>query len=254
MVVRTSRVDDNGMQMVSRSLLTRALLRVDEFLAAGEELTSEGGLYRCTLMGDGNLVLIGCDGILWSTGTGGTGADRLVLQGDGNIVLYARALSVWESDSTSDSPEVLVLQEDGNLVSYDWSRRPFWSSATGPVAQPKFRVPIDARSSLLPGQVLYGNQALYSPQGQFRATMRFDGNLVVEGLNGVSWSTGTSGAIDARLILQEDGNLVLERCENSIVWESRSHDAIPGELILQDDGNLVIYSRDGSVMWSAWSS
>ena len=61
-----------------------------ESLKTNEFLVSSNGEFKLLLQGDGNLVAIKTNGGLpyWSSGTGGTNANKLVMQGDNNLVLY----------------------------------------------------------------------------------------------------------------------------------------------------------------------
>lgn len=108
-------------------------------LGWGASLASVGSLesldhrYTVRLQRDGNLVLYGPHGSVWSTGTAGSGADSLVMQTDGNVVLSGRRGVVWSSGTADTGSFVLCLQDDGQLVLYN-AHGPTWSS--GPPATP----------------------------------------------------------------------------------------------------------------------
>lgn len=87
-------------------------------LKAGESRRSPDGRYRLVFQDDGNLVLYGPSGAVWSSGTWGSGADRAVLQGDGNLVLYAGRIAVWATGTDGHRGAVLAVQSDGNVVLY----------------------------------------------------------------------------------------------------------------------------------------
>jgi hypothetical protein len=48
--------------------------------------------------------------------------------------------------------------------------------------------------------------------------MQEDGNLVVQDRSGPLWSSGTVGNPDARLVLGDDGRLVIRDKYDKIVW------------------------------------
>lgn len=60
---------------------------------------------------------------------------------------------------------------------------------------------------------------------------------------------------NARLVYQEDGNLVLYRGQVQLpryaLWSSRTHGQLRGHLSLQGDGNIVIYGGDGGRLWAS---
>jgi hypothetical protein len=49
--------------------------------------------------------------------------------------------------------------------------------------------------------------------------MQVDGNFVVYAGNGAPvWATGTSGVLNARLVVHNDGNVVIYSSSNVSVW------------------------------------
>ncbi len=99
--------------------------------------------------------------------------------------------------------------------------------------------------------------------------MQTDGNLVLYTTADVPvWSSGTYGSGATRLVMQDDGNLVLYDIDRA-VWASRqgflADRLAPGSLsaghqlftkdrayrlVLQDDGNLVGYDAAGQYFWT----
>lgn len=102
-------------------------LTTGQVLAPGQGLHSVSGAFTAVLQGDGNFVLYGPFGPLWSSNTAGTGADALVMQTDGNLVLYAGTRPVWSTNTTGTGANYLALQDDGNLVLYDFNTS-YWQS------------------------------------------------------------------------------------------------------------------------------
>lgn len=105
-------------------------LFVGQGLIPGAQLVSSNGRYVLALQDDGNLVIYGQSGALWSSGTYANPSAHLVLQGDGNMVIYGPTAQVYWNSGTSASNPTLVMQTDGNLVLYT-SAGAIWNSGTG---------------------------------------------------------------------------------------------------------------------------
>ncbi|TYP89839.1 reprolysin-like metallopeptidase [Blastococcus xanthinilyticus] len=152
------------------------------------------------------------------------------------------------------------------------------------------------------GQSLPAGQALRSPNGRYRAVFQSDGNFVVYAPDGralwasgvyapgtqtvlgadgnlvtvsgsrILWQSGTAGNAGARVVMQDDGNLVLYRANGSAAWSTGwdTPDRLrPGQLltggqqlvspngryrtVFQSDGNLVVYASDGRALWASGS-
>ncbi len=129
-----------------------------------------------------------------------------------------------------------------------WLDRVYAMFAAPPAPQPPpppaFRVRDYRQPSrgdrLLPGEGLGVGGGLVSGDGRHRLVMQDDGNLVLYGPDRPLWATGTPGRIVVAAILQEDGNLVLYGPEGP-VWDSGTAGRAVAELVVQDDGNLVMY-------------
>ena len=52
--------------------------------------------------------------------------------------------------------------------------------------------------------------------------MKAGGNLVLIGHRATVWDTKTSGHRGARLVVQDDGNLVVYGADNTILWQSET--------------------------------
>jgi len=134
----------------------------------------------------------------------------------------------------------LVYQTDGNLALYAAGSRFLWGSGT---------------SSSPAGYAIMqtdGNFAIYGPDGRFQ------------------WNTGTTTA-GSRLVLQDDGNLVVVTASGNQIWSNntaQSRDRLnvgdrlnPGDklqssnelysLVYQTDGNLVLYTADSRALWAS---
>jgi hypothetical protein len=216
-------------------------LLAGQALMPGQSLRSANGMFTLTLQAtDGNLVLIGPNELgvgraLWSTITGvlertahtastltlGTlyGPDShgtvLLMQTDANLVLYNGANAGWHAQTYGGSANArVVLQDDGNVVVYDGTTAR-WSWMTGNLVGRACGL-LKSEESLTAGSVLVSCDRRYILAAQT------DGNLVVYGPSGATWSTwtdrigispmrpGYGPATSGTFVkMQSDGNLVL---------------------------------------------
>ena len=192
-------------------------------------------------------------GALWTVGHYGTknwglgmyagSSPSITSFGDGsfNVAFEANTTSLWVLDSTTGAGRDLGLgMHAGTSPSIVVSNMP--------------TPPSDANlgSSLAIGKSIGVGQALYSPNGVFRAVMQGDGNFVVY-LNWdelPSWSTGTNGSGANVLNFQSDGNLVVRPSGGAAAWAAGTNTYGGTTLNMQDDGNLVLYNSAGRAMWS----
>jgi hypothetical protein len=106
-------------------------LNQNQVLSAGQRITSGDGRFVLLMQPDGNAVVYGPAGAIWSTRTVGSGADRLIMQGDGNLVLYTPQMrAVWSTVTGGSGANVVIMQSDSNLVVYAPSGAK-WSSLGG---------------------------------------------------------------------------------------------------------------------------
>ena len=224
-------------------------------------LQAPGSGTRLIMQEDGNLVLYGASGSLFSTGTAGAQVDGLFVQDDGNIVLYGptgplyvfslsaeilvgagATLLPGEAFVGDDPGTVLVMQEDGNLVLY-------------------------TRGVVRFASLTFSRDAA--------AVVQADGNVVVYSTEGAPlFSTGTAtGAPFTALAVtdrefrvvqySDDDEGFFYRVAFGSAWGSGEVEPgmflLPGdrrrapggvELIQQEDGNLVQYVRGRPVFAS----
>ena len=93
-------------------------MRAGETLFAGQSVWSSNGAFRLIMQTDGNVVVYGPGGALWSARTTGAVGARLVMQPDGNLVVYDHANRAAWHTGTSNSGSRFVIQSDGNAVLY----------------------------------------------------------------------------------------------------------------------------------------
>ncbi|MDQ2839234.1 MAG: hypothetical protein M3Y89_17790 [Actinomycetota bacterium] len=209
-----------------------ATLTQGQSLASGQSLVSPDGRLSFIMQGDGNLVLYGPSGPLWSSRSQGPGASA-VLQGDGNLVVYAGGVPRFASRTRGS--DQLTVQSDGNVVIYGPSG-PLW--ATNTVLAPPVTHATSGSDHLDANQILSSGQNLRSAGGQFALVVQSDGNVVLYD-GGVSlFASGTSVPGDF-LIMQYDGNLVVYG-PNGPLWATRTS-GVGAHAVLQDDGNFVVY-------------
>jgi hypothetical protein len=106
-------------------------------------------------------------------------------------------------------------------------------------------------NTLQPGQVLYPNHSIVSPNGRFRLTFQSDGNLVrYDNSSGIpTWSSRTTGPVGV-CIMQSDGNLVIYTPDGQAIWSINDWHNPGSRLVIQDDSNVVIYRPDGTAVWA----
>jgi hypothetical protein len=225
---------------------------VDQALRPGGSIRSPNHEYTAQLGHDGNFSVIKGKGysaaVIWSTkaATDGKGGARLTLQGDRNLVLYnASGAPVWATSTNgkgAGGEAKLVMQNDGNLVLYDGAT-PLWASAWHTGKEEKKSV-----SSLGIDQALRHWDQLVSPDGKWTATFHSDGNFVVAYEKHPKWSTRTQGHGATRITLQGDHNLVIYTPKGPIWSSNTAGKGSSAKLVIQDDGNLVLL--DGTtVLW-----
>lgn len=115
-------------------------------------------------------------------------------------------------------------------------------------------------SQLKDGQRLNVGDCLVSGNGDLKLMLQNDGNIVlylilVDGNSGYPlWSTNTGGKPISFFIMQGDGNLVAYDKYSKPYWDSKTtkSGASGRTLIVQDDWNLVIYER--GLSRAAWDS
>lgn len=107
-------------------------------LSAGQAISSSNGSYKAIMQGDGNFVLYGPSGALWSSNTyGGQNNRRAVMQTDGNFVIYGPSGALWAANTTDIAGVSLVVQNDSNLVLYAPGGIPLWDRHSGLVGSGK---------------------------------------------------------------------------------------------------------------------
>jgi len=110
-----------------------------------------------------------------------------------------------------------------------------------------------ALDTMYASQVLNVWDTLTSPNNCFRLVMQDDGNLVLYRNSNSQpiWASRTTDTGTVRAKMQGDGNFVLYTNGNTAKWASNTSGKCGAKLVIQNDGNLVIYTADtGSVAWA----
>ncbi|MES3150925.1 beta strand repeat-containing protein [Sphingomonas faeni] len=218
---------------------------------AGDDQIFGGAGANVLLGGDGNDQIIGGSGREYLAGgagddyiDGGSGADVLIggsgsdslLGGDGNDIL----ITDEDGGSTYD---VLNGGNGNDTVSFE-------RFSTGVTADISAQGPSNVLTTVQAGYTFYRNQAIYSPDGQYRFTFQNDQNIVLYGPgNAVLWTSNTRNDGADRLALNADGNLVLYR-GNSIKWQSYSGGHSGATLTIDNGGQININDQDGTAYWT----
>lgn len=210
-------------------------------LRKGQYLISQDTQSVFAFLGDGNLMLFQNSRAVWDSQTSGRPATRLVFQNDGNLVLYDDSDHIWwQSGTSGSSANQLLLETTGNLVMYNSGFTAFWESHTHHIPNLlKFANPWMTTARLYPGQ------SLETKDRRYRLVLQEDGNLVLYSPTRALWASGTNGRRVDNLSLLANGNMVLHDNDGNIAWQSRTGGRGPSQLIMQADGNLVLYSPSG---------
>jgi hypothetical protein len=228
-------------------------LAAGEGLGPGDSITSRNRLFSLVLNSDGSLLVHGFEWErLWSPALP-EHADvwDVVMSGDGNLVQYdVHGRVLWASNTAGHPGACVVMQDDGNLVVRTSSGEPIWASNTVVPPWPPLPTQWDRLAS---GQGLRPGDAIQSQDGRFSLVLQRDGNLVVQGLESQTlWASNTGGRFDAwDVVMQDDGNLVVHDVHGRVLWASFT-DGHPGaSAVMQSDGNLVISTDSGQELWAS---
>lgn len=149
-----------------------------------------------------------------------------------------------------------MFDERGNVLDLGWKHN---GQLNFHVAGSKFEYFV-VTDALEPGDFLKPNQFLESRNGKFKLILQEDGDLVLYGPeNRQMWASDTKGKLNT--ILKHNtgsqGFYLLNTTDNTVSWQI----AIGGKndygnvLVLQDDGNLVLYNllihnKRGKPIWA----
>ena len=113
-------------------MATSDTLGTNQYLNAGQSLTSQNGTTVLTMQSDGNLVLKGNGNILWSSGTTGKGNNLSAsMKWDGNLhITDASGKEYWSNGKSEHKDAFLRLNNDGAMFVWDGSNHEIWDTGT----------------------------------------------------------------------------------------------------------------------------
>ena len=106
-----------------------------------------------------------------------------------------------------------------------------------------FIISVSSKNRLYPNECLNMKDSLVSENGCFKLIMQEDGNLVIyRKSDGIPiWNTATYLSCSYIVCYRADGNLVVSNCEREATWVAGAFAG--GHYVeLQNDGNLVNYA------------
>lgn len=245
-------LDDLGVRFTINVVPTRSPypharpnLTKGQTLKKGQYLISQDAQSVFAFLGDGNLMLFQNYRAVWDSQTSGRPATKLVFQNDGNLVLSDDTGKVWwQSGTSGTNANLLTLETVGNLVLYNSSFEAFWETHTHHT-----RDLLGFANQSMRTARLYPGQQIETPDRRYKLLLQEDGNLVLYSPRGAIWASGTDGRSVANLSLLANGNLVLHDNDGNAMWQSRTAGAGASRLVLQEDGNLVLYN-DSRPTWN----
>ena len=122
--------EDEDVLWTSQSGLPGSSMYAPNTLAVDDHLRSDDGTYRAVLQGDGNFVVYGPTGAIWSTATSGSDTSLAFSKAGVLQVQAGNGDVLWTAQPAAGAvgPYRHVMQSDGNLVEYDGHHRAVWSS------------------------------------------------------------------------------------------------------------------------------
>ncbi|MFE4630893.1 hypothetical protein [Streptomyces mirabilis] len=226
-----------------------------QVLPPGHHLSSSS--VTLVMQTDGNLVAYlktggsGTGQAIWSSRTSGHPGAYAIMQTDGNLVIYTstsgpgKGGTLWSTKTYGNPGAHTALRDDGNLVVYR-------AGSTAPGGALWSSGSYARSQTIASGQNMkagWWTQSRYT-----RLVMQNDGNLVMyRKRDGAAiWSSRTSGHPGAYAIMQTDGNLVIYTStggpgKGGTLWSTRTYGNPGAYAVMQDDGNLVVYKRTGGI-------
>ncbi len=106
------------------------------------------------------------------------------------------------------------------------------------------------KNTLEKNETLFIYDYLISSNRMYKLVLQEDGNLVIYDIKGeVVWGSNTANGLIKKCIFQEDANLVLYDNNNVPYWASHTISDKQSRVILEDDGKLTIYLEEKAI-WS----
>ncbi|WP_049973727.1 tail fiber protein [Azospirillum sp. B4] len=231
-----------------RERMEQGRLNAGRTLLPRQALRSPNGRFALELAAKGGMVIKAvADGAeIWTLDRKVEPIGNLAMQTDGNLVLYTGdGKAVWASQASwTERADHLLLTDEGELVLRKGSTL-VWSSGNAP-----------RPGRLVPGGRLAKGQSLRSPNGAIALTLRDDGILVLtDGAGKTLWTPDRSSPRSHGLVMQRDGNLVLEEEDHRVVWaagtDDKSAHAPCHSLKVNDNGTITVSAPAGGKSWTS---
>jgi hypothetical protein len=180
---------------------------------------------------------------VWSSGTRSEGA-RATLGHGGNLVIRGRdGRPDWSTRTHGGRAGRFELDKDGRLVLLSKANRVLFHTTA--VSYP---LPVRSGSGgLAPGLGLTPGDELR--RGAVRLMMQDDGNLVLTRAGRTLWSTHTRGHAGAFARLRADGELLVSTPHGRVLWSSHTASRRVAGLSVRANGRLVMLGPHHRVIW-----
>ncbi|MCL1853172.1 MAG: CehA/McbA family metallohydrolase [Peptococcaceae bacterium] len=225
---------------------TSSQLRVGKELKGNEFLISpDNTLILRMQAADGNLVLKNLNGeVLWASGSYGNPGAYAKMLADGTLAIYNQHHNmIWNSETHNQEVTRAEMRND-RLSLHTGTGKAIWATS----------------SQLMAGKMLMPGGTLTSPDGALILRMQTDGNLRLARISGnvTLWTSGTAGNNNAYATMQYDGNFVIY--SENIPGVARQSLRATGtsnrtpaatRVVLQNDGNIVLRTNTYSVVWES---
>lgn len=221
-------------------------------LKPGEYLLSRNGRYKLFQQTDGNVVITRNNQILWSAVNKGNDKSIIQLEPNGNIALYNSdgtiIFKTTFSTVSSSAPYNLQMQDNGNLELYDANRNRIWDLYHQSEKTVLFDK-IQGSDKLFYTQVLLPGQYIQSQDGNYKFVQEMNGNAVLYENRKGTWATGTN-VPGSSIAISLDGNVVQITKDGKIQTKTQVAGTNPTVLIMQNDGNLVLQDENDTPIWT----
>jgi hypothetical protein len=190
---------------------------------------------------------------------------KLIMQTDGNLVLFSINLNkiLWSSNTAGNNNARLCMQRDGNLVIYNINNQPIWASGTDNIDNTGnyFRLSESGQITMISFIVvvkclnlitLDNIKDYYNTYGKF---LEFYGGMesclndrkiiyqYIKYSNNFTWINNNH-----KLIIQNDGNLVIYSPNNEVLGSSDTFNNKNAYIVTSNDGGLYVYNSSGIII------
>ena len=190
--------------------------------------------------------------VIWQSATADRDVYKLVIGSDGAWRLFRRdGREQWSFGTGGNPGSRLMVQSDGNLTIHDAGfTRLLWQSRTDRCLPREAGVGVGRDSYGTPGTYLplklCIGETVQSPNGRFRMGIAEDGQIRLatgQGFTDSYWGNGAGGSY--RLLRQTDGDWVTLLRNGGVNWRTGTGGNPGSRMMMLDDGNIVVYSSDG---------